>query len=225
MTHEHELCLIFIKNNQGAEVDDSSSGSRDKARPPCVLNPLFGVLKEEQVGINPNTGRPRMAADVLEGMRQYLMVTNGEERKIREERVRKFIKDVEKDPMAQKMVLRLEPAPVVSKDLDNWKGLIFGYESSGSINRVEPSVDNDQKLLSAAINFGRAMRWSSKPEQHQSASCRPMQVEDLGFLSGDPKVFRMGLYEAIPSGMKPKKGKPRKRPQKSKENLKALMRR
>ena len=30
---------------------------------------LFGVLEESQVGINPNTGRPRIAPEVLDGMR------------------------------------------------------------------------------------------------------------------------------------------------------------
>lgn len=82
-----EMCPIFWKKKQEALSDGSSSTSMEKCRPLCVLkegDPLFGVLNEEQVGINPNTRRLRMAADVLEGMRQYMLVANGEERKRRE---------------------------------------------------------------------------------------------------------------------------------------------
>lgn len=91
-------------------------------------DPLFGVLEEDQVGVNPITGRPRIAPDVLEGMRQYLMVSNGPERIIREERVKTSFKAVEKDLIAQKTILRLEPPLIVSHDLDKGKGLVFYFE-------------------------------------------------------------------------------------------------
>lgn len=57
-------------------------------------DPLFGVLKENQVGINPSTGRHIIAPDVLEGIRQYRMVATGAERIIRDERVKISIKEV-----------------------------------------------------------------------------------------------------------------------------------
>lgn len=97
---------------------------------------LFGILKEEQVGIHPLLGRPRIAPDVLEGMRQYLMVANGEELLIREERVKKSVVEAEKDPISQKTVLRLEPAPLVSNDFGKGKEIVFGYESSGTSSKV-----------------------------------------------------------------------------------------
>lgn len=36
-------------------------------------DPLFGVLEESQIGLNPLTGRPKIAKEVLEGMRLYLL--------------------------------------------------------------------------------------------------------------------------------------------------------
>lgn len=121
------------------------------------------------------------------------------ERKEREERVKKSIKEVENDLIAQKTVLRLKPAPVVSNNVDKGKGLIFGYESSGSINKMESSEVNDHKLLSATINSGRAMRWSSDPVHHQSLSCRSPQPECTEPFYGDPTVCRVGLLRlALP---------------------------
>lgn len=42
------------------------------------IDPLFGVLEEEQVGINPLTGRPKIAKEVLEEMRRFLLDDTGE---------------------------------------------------------------------------------------------------------------------------------------------------
>lgn len=70
-------------------------------------------------------GRPRIAPEVFEGMRHYLLVANGEERKIKEERVKKSMKEVEKDPTGQKTILRLELTPIVTHDVNKGKGLIL----------------------------------------------------------------------------------------------------
>lgn len=215
LTHAPEECPIFLKDKQEDDSDRSFSRSREKVRTTLVLkedDPLYGILKEDQVGINPNTGRPRMAADVIEGMRQYLMVANGDEKKIREEKVKRSIKEVEMDLIAQRTILRLEPAPIVSMDMDKGKGLIFGYESAGSVNISEQSEEKEQKLLSAAINSGKAMSRSPKLDHCQSESRRSAHVGLTKLFHCDPTVFRVGLYEASPSGMKHKKGRLRKRP-------------
>lgn len=47
--------MIFVKDKDLLESD-----------------PLFGVLEDSQLGINPATGRPRIAAEVLDGMKQYI---------------------------------------------------------------------------------------------------------------------------------------------------------
>lgn len=121
LTHDQDFCPIFLMKKQGNVSDPCPFKGSEQVLSPRVLKEgdlLFGVLKEDQVGIDPITRRPRMADDVLEGMRQYLVIANGEERKIREERVKNSIREVEKDLMAQKTVLRLKPAPVVSRNMD-----------------------------------------------------------------------------------------------------------
>lgn len=62
-------------------------------------DPLFGVLKEDQVGINPMTRRPKIVKEVQDEMRQYLMLATDEDRVVREERVRRSVAAVEQDPM------------------------------------------------------------------------------------------------------------------------------
>lgn len=182
----------------------------------------LGVLREDQVGLNPHTGRLRMAVNVLEGMRQYLMAAEGSETIIREERVKNSIRKAEKDPMSQKTILRLEPCPIVSSSLDKGKGLFFGYESFESASRTDSVANEDHKIVKEAINSGMAMRWKSKPESLQTESCRPADTNLFAPLIGDSTVYRVGLFEASPSGIKPKRGRPRKRPHKSTRKPKVL---
>lgn len=65
-------------------------------------NPLFGLLKEDQVAINPISGRPRIAPEVLQEMRNYLLASGNEERHVREQRVIFSVREAEKDPISQK---------------------------------------------------------------------------------------------------------------------------
>ena len=88
----------------------------ERSKRPLVLkesDPLFRVLREDQVGLDSLTRRPRIAPEVLEGMRQYLLVANGEDLTLKVERVKKSVSEVEKDPIAQNSILRLEPPPIV----------------------------------------------------------------------------------------------------------------
>lgn len=47
--------------------------------------------------INPATGRPRIAVEVLEGMRIYLLVASWSDRIIREGRVKRSIEELKND--------------------------------------------------------------------------------------------------------------------------------
>lgn len=58
------------------------------------------------------TGRSRIADEVLEGLRTYLLVANGPGRVDREGRIKNSLIDLEKDPLPQKTMLRLELAPM-----------------------------------------------------------------------------------------------------------------
>lgn len=77
LTHEQELCSIYQKRRKDSKEESSKTSQYTKNSKPPVLSksdPLYGVLKENQVGIDPVTGRLRMAPEVLEGMRKYLLV-------------------------------------------------------------------------------------------------------------------------------------------------------
>ncbi|XP_024009259.1 uncharacterized protein LOC112084370 [Eutrema salsugineum] len=135
-------------------------------------DPLFGVLGENQVGLNPLTGRPRIAAEVLEGMRQYLLIANGDDRKVREDRVKNSVCEAEKNLITQKMVLRLEPVPIITRDLNKGKGPVFGYDSEDSTTKTEVIMPRGQKLMSAAIQADASSRrnYGSNPLQTDSTS-------------------------------------------------------
>lgn len=84
-------------------------------------DPLFGVLNESQVGLDPLTGRQRIADDMLAEMRRYLINKDGVDRRVKEERIIASLKDLENDYFGQKSILRLEPSPVISHSVDNGK--------------------------------------------------------------------------------------------------------
>lgn len=172
------------------------------------------------MGVNPLTGRPRIAEQVLEGMRQYLMVANGDIRKTRESKVKKLMAEVEKDPLAQKNILRLEPTPIVSHDLNKGKGLLFDYDSSVSLNKTECFSSSENKIMSAAIRAGEAMRWKPEPKHTNSDAC-PWSPEPLPF-PVCRTVNRAGFPKVGSSRITSKKGKARKMPYKSRRIPKGL---
>lgn len=149
-------------------------------------------------------------------MRQYLLFDNGDDRKVREERVKISVAEVEKDPICQKMVLRLEPAPLITHDFNKGKGLVFSYDSSAFVCS-EPHCGPDSKILENAIRSGSAMKWKSSPISIQSEGEKEGALNLASNCLDDSMVFRDGFYEASPSGIKPRKYKPRKRPQKVEE--------
>lgn len=101
-------------------------------------DPLFSVLSEEQVAMDANTGRRKINEDVLQNMREYIVAAEGGERKVREERVRKSVSDLDKDPVGQSTFLRLEAPPVITNEVDKGKGIVFDF----------PDGDNDQRKKS-----------------------------------------------------------------------------
>lgn len=74
---------ILFQKSQDELLARKAGIPKEKFKKKHVLkesDPLFVVLKEDQVGIDPITGRPRIDPDVLEGMRQYLRVSSEAER-------------------------------------------------------------------------------------------------------------------------------------------------
>ncbi|KAG7572675.1 Reverse transcriptase zinc-binding domain [Arabidopsis suecica] len=69
MTHEKDSCPLLLKKRQEASDARRAGAPIPRPKPNPVLkttDPLFGVLNENQVGIDPATGRPRIALEVLE---------------------------------------------------------------------------------------------------------------------------------------------------------------
>lgn len=128
----------------------------EKAKKPLVLkeaDPLFGVLREDQVGMDSLTGRPRIASEVLEGMRQYLMVSNGEDLSLKVDRVKKSVGEVEKDPIAKNSILRLESPPVIHAEVNKDKGHIFSYGSdvASTLVRCATNLSLSSSLSEAPV--------------------------------------------------------------------------
>ncbi|XP_024011346.1 uncharacterized protein LOC112086605 [Eutrema salsugineum] len=113
-------------------------------------NPLFGVIEKRQVVLNPANERPRIAKEVLYGMRQYLLVANGDERVTREARIRSSLADIEGDLFAQKSLLSLEPILVVSKNVcPTVFRTPFSEASSSGINLMKTKSRRRPSKLSA----------------------------------------------------------------------------
>ncbi|XP_024015838.1 uncharacterized protein LOC112089097 [Eutrema salsugineum] len=161
LTHEKDKCPILIKLRMDKAAAQRQSILEAKNIQEPVLkdnDPLFGVLSEDQVGIDPLTGRTRINPEVLHEMRTYLLAEEGPERKVREERVKKSILDLKGDRRNQNLILRLEAPLQVTTDIDKGKGPIFHYSEDRNDCKREPSDCSGGKLMGAAINVGLAMR-------------------------------------------------------------------
>lgn len=161
LTHEQEKCPIFQKRMQEDKRQDpmvkkSLFGSRNMVLK--TSDPLFGVLSKDQVGYNQMIGRVRINPEVLEEMRNYILAGKEEERIIREERVKKSVKELENHPLAQKSLLRLEPVSKVSGDIDKGKRIVFDFEAKERDRQKIAGGSEGQKILSSAIKSGMAMR-------------------------------------------------------------------
>lgn len=121
-------------------------------------DPLYGVLREDQVGINFATGKPKIVKEVLDEMRQYLLLATDEDKVVREERVRTSVAEVETDPILQRSVLRLEAPPVISHDFNKGKGVVFSYDN---LKKDKRERDQQDKLMAVAIRAGTAGKWNA----------------------------------------------------------------
>ncbi|KAL0689957.1 hypothetical protein Bca4012_089635 [Brassica carinata] len=91
-------------------------------------------------------------------MRQYLLVSNVDERRVREDRIKKSVAEAEADPIAKKSLLSLEPIPQITNNLDKGKGRVFDYEDicSESSPVILENVVHSPKLMESAIRAGSA---------------------------------------------------------------------
>lgn len=225
LTHEMDVCPIIVKQRQDQALERKLGKKIVKPLPPLVLkenDPLFGVLREDQVGIHPVMGRPRIDPELLEGMRQYVLVAEGgEERKIRMEKVKKSVADAEKDPFSQKTVLRLEPAPIISNDFNKGKGIVFGYDSSESSVAASLPVVASENFMAETIRGENSLSWSQPIIREGEMSGLVDYYED----SSGPLLCSteyVPSFAAGTSGTKQNRAKARRRPYISKRSLKGV---
>ncbi|XP_018464671.1 uncharacterized protein LOC108835952 [Raphanus sativus] len=159
LTHDQERCP-FVRTQKG--VGEKSVGSSAESKNAEALegldesDPLFGVIPQTHLGMDPISGRSKIAKEVLQGMRQYLLAAEGPEKMAREDRVINSLQALENDPLGQKTFLRLEPAPMVSTDLDKGKGVVFDFSE-----RMD-TTQRPEKLMVSAISAGARILQSWK---------------------------------------------------------------
>ncbi|CAN7100753.1 unnamed protein product, partial [Brassica rapa subsp. narinosa] len=174
-------------------------------------DPLFGVVLDSQVGINPLNGRPKIADEVLEGMRHYLLEAEGAEKLARKERIKWSLKEIEHDPIAQKTMLRLEPPPTFTADLNKGKGIVFDFHKQNE-NLKSMSSPGGSKLMASAFRAGNAL--SMEPRLLGLAS-QDVVFSDSASGSWNPggsTGYNFGISDACSSGTKGRSAMPRRRP-------------
>ncbi|CAL9248680.1 unnamed protein product [Arabidopsis halleri] len=203
-----------------AKVVNLPQGGKGHSRAPVPKVPflkqtdlLFGILEEHQVGLNPSTGRQRIAPEVLEGMRQYVNVSNADEKLIRIERIKKSVREVESDPLLAKSFLQLESPPVVSTTLSTPKGIVFSYKDqspSQSYSQAPSSslIPSSNSLIPAVGDLTLEVPVS------KDFLCLGQSSQDIS------TVYRTGCLATSSSGNIHKITKQRKRPSKIIRKLK-----
>ncbi|CAA7054862.1 unnamed protein product [Microthlaspi erraticum] len=210
LNHEKDICPILVKARQDQAASRRSrvvAGKKEADQIIKISDPLFGVLSEEQVGINPNTGKLKINPEVLEDLRRYLVANNGDDIDVKKERVQNPIAQVEKDPYAQKVVLRLETAPVVSRDVNKGKGIVFDYQKAD----LTTELGSENKLMAAAVDSGYLKSGCFGPDDLRARLESRKELKSGFHGSGDLTEHGSGFSEAGPSGVIRSKGKARKR--------------
>lgn len=219
MTHASDICPFVNQDPLNPGATPATSSTSSSCRPQQTLSesdPLFGVLKDDQVGIHPISGRLRIAPEVLQEMRNYLMASTGEDRSIKEQRIISSVSEVEKDHIAQKTVLQLIPPPTITSDLNRGKGFLFDNDPQPQLPVPISSEDQSAKLMSAAISAGRSTL--PLPQDHgMTISFSPLVSTHI--ISSTVSQLNFSLTESIAASNV--KGKARRRPGKYARNAQA----
>ncbi|KAG2305316.1 hypothetical protein Bca52824_033967 [Brassica carinata] len=180
-----------------------------------VANPL---KTSRQVGISAVTGKPKIVKEIHE-MRLYLSMATEEDRLVRVERVRSSVAAVEKDPMLHRSILRLEAPPVISRDFNKGKGIVFSYDE---LEKSKELRNQEGKLLESAIRAGTAARWNAD-KVFMAESADENYPGNFTAPSEGSTVFSTGFSKPCASTGTKKKPYQRKRPPKSKRKPRPLL--
>ena len=159
LTHAKDRCPFLEHAQSSGDCATSCIPISQLPQTHQVLSendPLFGVLKEDQVGINPLSGRPQIAPEILQEMRNYLLASSSEDIHVREQRVIASVEEAEKNPITQRKVLQLTPPLVFTSDINKGKGVVFSYDKEDKLNH--PLISSSKpKLMASAISPGQSL--------------------------------------------------------------------
>lgn len=218
LNHEKDYCPLVIKQRQEdsrLRREKMTESLKKKQTTIPEEDILFGIIDESLMGTDPVTGRSKIANDVLEEMRKYLKADTGGSHATKVDRIQQSLREVSKNPMSQRSILRLEAPPVITTDLNMGKGLVFDY------------IDNSEgaRALSTHITSGKLLADSSKAYSIASLRSAPVQrclLEEKGSaesfndrLSDFPTVFRAGSFAPCSSGIVKRRPVIRRRPPKA----------
>ncbi|XP_009123077.2 uncharacterized protein LOC103847743 [Brassica rapa] len=160
LTHAKPRCPFLINNPDMQQASASIQHHPHSSKTKPFLSeddPLFGVLKEDQVGFNPISGRPRIDPEVLQEMRNYLLASSKEDRHIREQRVIFSVKEAEQNPISQRTMLQLVPPPIITTDINKGKGIVYDFEKNLFNSKTASSSPQIPKLMQSAISAGQTL--------------------------------------------------------------------
>lgn len=215
LNHEKQVCPLEIKKRQSDATRRRERIIAEKFKDNSVLQQndlLFGVLEEEQVGLNPNTGRPKIASEVLEEMRRFLLADTGETLAIKVDKVKKSVREVEKDPLLQRTILRLEQAPVFTTELNKGKGPVFDYGEKEMVRRNWDINAKPTKLLADSMKANRNVVLTDSSPRYNIGSNDEAEGYYLDTSSVSLTVFRAEFSKPSSSGTVRKRGPVRRRP-------------
>uniref|UniRef100_A0A1J3E8B8 Zinc knuckle CX2CX4HX4C domain-containing protein n=1 Tax=Noccaea caerulescens TaxID=107243 RepID=A0A1J3E8B8_NOCCA len=82
LNHEKDVCPLLVRTRQERATGRGHRVAEErKEQEPIIKSsgPLFGVLSEDQVDVNPITGKLKINPEVLEDLRRYLVANNGDD--------------------------------------------------------------------------------------------------------------------------------------------------
>ncbi|XP_018443474.2 uncharacterized protein LOC108815338 [Raphanus sativus] len=215
LNHEKDYCPLVVRQRQEDARLRREKMAANLVKKPLVLpedDILFGVLEEEQVGMDPATGRWKIAKEVLEEMRRYLLADTGESKMVKVGKVQESVRSAEKDPMLQRSVLRLEPPPIITTDLNKGKGLVFDYSEKMGESKANSVKSNPTKLMADSFKALSADSFISSPVLKIATEEEDSSVDISSRKPSYPTVFKASNFAPCSSGVGKKRSAVRKRP-------------
>lgn len=215
LTHEQGKCPVKLKEDQEKVLAKKQKKVKDTVVPNILIpesDPLFGVLREDQVGIDPTTGRLRMAKDVVDEMRKYIRGAEGADRAIKIDKIKSSLEALKNDLLGAKSILRLEPPPLVFADVNKGKGLVFGYSSDPPPKEVNGQDKLYLKGKGAIFQAGRVMDTAGNRLNSQSDVEKSSIYGSSLLFQNVSTAFNAGLSGADYFGNILKKSTHRRRP-------------